>query len=476
MKLLSIGCGAVCKSFFELLYIRRIKSGRKAINVEKLTIIDPVLSIDEWSEKIEEWVGVKPEILNITLDRKNINKIVTPLLDVHDFVIDLSVNVDSLRLVRLCKNKGVNYVNTSVENFDIPHPEKLSKTTIEKRLLYNRMMKAHSIFNKGDGKKPTMVLNAGMNPGLVQHFSKSCVSRIVREVVPEVASETTRDSTLKDLVKDGKWGEVCKLLKVSTIHVSEVDTTKCKFRRPRNWFVNTWSADGFVSESQDPVQVSTHEDGKEWKIPEKGVKNIKYLFSRGMDVRAKTYCPLPGGKKYTKVTGFVIPHSENDTLAKFLRVGDYFPDVYYVYHPSPIAMSSLAALKKNGYKALPHSKVLTLDEIESGYDAVGALLYLEKSDYIPENTAFWCGTLLSNETVRKLGFKVTNATCLQVSAPLLSTVKWMLKNRTSTKLLSPEDLPHENIISDCKDYLGELLFTPIKYSEKTVLSIGKFIV
>ena len=470
MKLLSIGCGAVCKSFFELLYVKKSKSGKRPIKIDKLTIIDPELK-PEWGYLIETWTGVAPDIINIALNKENIDDIVSSLLDSHDFVIDLSVNVDSLRLVKLCKAKGANYINTSVENFDIPHPEKLSKSTIEKRLLYNRMMEAHSIFNRGKGEKPTMVLNAGMNPGLVQHFSKKCIHDIVTKVL--------NDNGLKKMLKEEKWGEVCKSLKVSTIHVSEIDTQVCKYRRPTGWFINTWSANGLVSEGQDPVQVSTHETSKigskKWETPKKGEKNVKYLFARGVDVKASTYFPLPGGDKYVSGTGFVIPHSENDTLAKFLRVGDYFPDVYYVYHPSPIAVSSVNALKRNGYKALPHSKVLTLGEIKSGYDAVGALLFLEKSEYFEEPIAFWCGTLLSTEAVHSLGFKVSNATCLQVSAPLLSTVRWMLKNRTSDMLLSPENLPYNTIISDCEDYLGEILFTPIKYSEKPKLSINKFI-
>lgn len=466
MKLLSIGCGAVCKSFFELLYVEQQRTGKRPLPLSGLTIIDPKLAPD-FGIMVHLWTGVIPQILNVALDSNNIDDIVSPLLDTHDFVIDLSVNVDSLRLIKLCKNKGVNYINTSVENFDIEHPEVLSKKSIEKRLLYNRMMEAHSIFNTGKGEKPTIVLNAGMNPGLVQHFSKKCIHTIVHDVL--------NDKQLKKMLREERWGEVCKFLRVSTIHVSEIDTQICTYKRPKGWFINTWSADGLVSEGQDPVQVSTHEEGGKWKTPAKGEKNIKYMFSRGMDVKAKTYFPLPGGNKYISGTGYVIPHAENDTLAKFLRVGDYYPDVYYVYHPSPIAISSLKALKENGYKALPNSKVLALDEIKTGYDAVGALLYLEKSEYFKEPIAFWCGTLLSTEEVKKLGFNVSNATCLQVSAPLLSTVKWMLKHRKSEKLLSPENLPYEKIIEGSEDYLGEILFTPIKYTEKPSLSISKFI-
>jgi homospermidine synthase len=461
MKLLSIGCGAVCKSLFELLHIIKLNTGKKALPLTKLTIIDPEL-LPEWNSIITVWTGVEPVIINIALTHENINQVVSPLLNDHDFVVDLSVNVDSLELVKICKTKGVNYVNTSVENFDILHPEKLDPKTIEKRLLYNRMMEAHAIFNRGSGPKPTMVLNAGMNPGLVQHFSKKCIYEIVTNVL--------RDANLGKMLKNNKWGEVCKLLNVKTIHVSEVDTQECVYKRPKGWFINTWSANGLISEGQDPVQVSTCNSSTlynslDWKIPAKGIKNIKYLHKRGMDVKARTYCPLPGGKTYESVSGFIIPHSENDTLAKFLKVGDYYPDVYYVYHPSKIAIQSLNALKRNGYKALEHSKVLSLGEIKSGYDAVGALLFLEKSEFFSENIGFWSGTLLSSKAVTEMGFKVSNATCLQVSAPLLSTIKWILKHKTSEKLLSPEDLPYSTIIKDCEKYLGEILFTPIKYNK-----------
>ena len=132
MKLLSIGCGAVCKSFFELLYVHKTRKGRRPLKIDRLTIVDPKIEKEEWADTIEKWVGVRPDVLTIALDRENISQVISPLLDTHDFVIDLSVNVDSLALIKLCKNKNVNYINTSVENFDIEHPETLGKKTIEK--------------------------------------------------------------------------------------------------------------------------------------------------------------------------------------------------------------------------------------------------------------------------------------------------------------------------------------------------------
>lgn len=115
MKLLSIGCGAICKSFFEHLYMRRLAGKRRLVNIEKLTIIDPVLKKEEWHETITTWVGVQPSILNIELGRNNVDyELVSLLLDEHNLVMDLRDGVNSLAIIELCRLKNVNYINTSV--------------------------------------------------------------------------------------------------------------------------------------------------------------------------------------------------------------------------------------------------------------------------------------------------------------------------------------------------------------------------
>ena len=80
-----------------------------------------------------------------------------------DVIIDLAWNIDCCELLQWCHDRGVLYVNTSVELWD-PYAE-LEECARQKMTLYWRHMKLRALTAKWKTPGPTAVLEHGANPG-----------------------------------------------------------------------------------------------------------------------------------------------------------------------------------------------------------------------------------------------------------------------------------------------------------------------
>ena len=124
--------------------------------------------------------------------------------------------------------------------------------------------------------------------------------------------------------------------------------------------------------------------------------------------------------------------------------------------------------------------MLKLKDLESGSDSIGALLIfnydpVENIIYENKNTkhrTYWCGSILSVENCKNLGFVNSGPTTIQVGISILAVIKHIHEN-IPKGVIFPEDLP-ETIIDDCKLYLGTF-FSDFIESEsiKTVFSMEK---
>ena len=87
-----------------------------------------------------------------------------------DLLIDLAWNIDCCELLQWCHDRGVLYVNTSVEVWD-PYAGADDKHPTE-RTLYWRHMNIRRMKAGWNEPGPTAVLEHGANPGLISHLTK----------------------------------------------------------------------------------------------------------------------------------------------------------------------------------------------------------------------------------------------------------------------------------------------------------------
>lgn len=447
-SILMIGCGGLGKCLLELnLLCNFIPKKYKGRDMRNIVIIEP--------EDLGEYSFYKKyTITHIkkALSKNNIKTTLQKYIPGSIIVLDVSIGVNAMDIIKVCNEYNVMYVNTSLENWEIDEPHLLP--TSQKELYPRTLMYQYKTLMKEKEKiKSTMVFDHGMNPGMISHLAKFAIFSAY-----EYAYHRKISFTQKSLSK------AAQKLKVDTIHVSELDTQKLKKSYPfqKNTFYNTWSGMGMIAEGLDPIQVGHTQKGRnavDEVIGKKGYtyQNIKYYPLRGISKTLPTVAISKSNKEIT-FEGFLIPHGEANTLSRYLTVEDhaYTPNVYYVYRPSEPTLLSLEILKERNYKHQPHIHPV-LDQrhlAHSGYDSIGAnLIFGADATHPLGKYDWWTGTVLSMKDVKKMGLKYAGPTETQVAISFLACVKWMLEN-PAKGVCSPEDLPSLKIIEWCKPYLG----------------------
>jgi len=191
-----------------------------------------------------------------------------------------------------------------------------------------------------------------------------------------------------------------------------------------------------------------------------GPKNEICLASKGINTRVRSWVPTPNDQG--DILGMVIRHGEAMSISDKLTVWDeatsvakYRPTVHYAYCASNAAMVSLDELRMRHYKMHPKTRVLN-DEIVSGADILGVLLM--GHDY----KAWWIGSLLDIIEAREL-VPHQNATTMQVAISMVAGMQWMIQN-PKKGVCVPDDLPHEEILTECFPYLGPFISRPVDWS------------
>jgi len=101
--------------------------------------------------------------------RENLDTLLRKYLKAGDLLIDLAWNIDCCEILQWCHDRGVLYVNTSVELWDP------TKTPRAPRAEDDPLLAAHE-HPPPDAKwskpGPSAVLEHGANPGLISHFTR----------------------------------------------------------------------------------------------------------------------------------------------------------------------------------------------------------------------------------------------------------------------------------------------------------------
>ena len=380
-----------------------------AFDKAKFTVIAP----DDDDRNLLDERGIR--FLHLGLTRENYADVLTPLLTEggrQALVINLSVDVSSVAMVRLCKDLGALYIDTVVE----PWPGFYTDTRLTASQRSNYALRETMMdLRRAAPGGPTAVTTCGANPGMVSWFVKQALLDVAMDTNVEVAEPTDRAG----------WARLAKQLGVKGIHIAERDTQRAKTPKPQGVFVNTWSVEGFVSEGLQPAELGwgTHEKS----LPAEGQRHdfgpdcAIYLLRPGAGTRVRSWTPTAGPQH-----GFLVTHNESISIADYYTVAEngqavYRPTCHYAYHPADDAVLSLHEMAGNAWKRQESWHILSEGDILDGIDELGVLLYGHAKN------AYWYGSQLSVEETRRIA-PYQNATGLQVTSAVLAGVIWAIEN------------------------------------------------
>jgi len=427
-RIVMIGFGSVGSGVLPLL-LRHL-----AIKANQISIV----TADNRSGAIAAEYGVKHIIKPLT--RQNYRDVLGPMLASGDFLLNLSVDVSSLALVDLAREKDALYLDTCIE----PWAGGYVDTAVEPAARTNYMMRERVLemrrTNPQDG--PTAVLAHGANPGLVSSLVKQALLNIAADAGEPVATPTTRED----------WAELMRDLGIKVVHIAERDDQLDAIPRQVDEFVNTWSIDGFISEGLQPAEMGWGSHEKE--LPPDGRRHSQgsgsaiYLMRPGAATKVRTWTPRGG-----TLQAFVITHNEAISLADYFTVLEgetaaFRPTVHYAYHPCDAAVMSLHEMAGRNWAA-PEKKRLIRDNIIDGMDELGVLLLGGP------NGAYWYGSHLTIQEARQQ-VRHNGATTLQITSSVLAGVVWAIEN-PYRGIIEAEELDFERIIDICRPYLGEVV-------------------
>ncbi len=402
-------------------------------SADRITI---VTAEDRGSSEAREF-GVK--FVKTALTPENYRKVLEPWLAAGDFLLNLSVDVSSVALVQLARERGALYLDTCIEPWAGGYTD--PNMPVEARSNYAMRLDALKL-RKGHENAPTAVLTHGANPGLVSHLVKQALLNIAKDTGVKTAVPKDRAG----------WAALARTLGIKVIHVAERDTQVANVPKQPNEFVNTWSVDGFVSEGAQPAELGwgTHEkhfpaDGGRHKA---GSRCAIYLNRPGASTRVRTWTPAAG-----HFHGFLITHSEAISLADYYTVMEgervvYRPTSHYAYHPSDNAVLSVHELAGRNWH-LQDRKRIMLNEIGEGMDELGVLLAGHSKN------AYWYGSQLSIGEARALA-PYNSATSLQVTAAALAGLIWAMEN-PNRGVVEPDDMDYQRPLKICLPYLGPVV-------------------
>lgn len=437
-----IGFGSIGQGVLPLI-LRHIDAPKEAITI---------LSPDDSGRSIADAEGIR--FLHLSLTRDNLRQTLEPMLaGKQGFIVNMSVNVSSLELIRLANEWDALYIDTCIEPWLGGYTD-TSKSASDRS---NYALREEALaLRRSLPRGKTAVMAHGANPGLVSHFVKRALMNIAADTGVETAAPTTREG----------WATLARTLGIKGIHIAERDTQSTVTPKVRGEFWNTWSIDGFVGEGMQPAELGWGTNEK--ALPPDGFRHTHgcdaaiYLGRPGASTRVRTWTPLEG-----PLHGFLITHNESISIADFFTVRDgeavvYRPTVHYAYHPCDAAVLSLHELSGKEWTEQPVYRLLNT-EITDGRDELGVLLYGHARN------AYWYGSHLSIQEARDLA-PYQNATGLQVTAAVLGGMVWAINN-PDVGMIEADELPHEELLAVIEPYLGPVVgeytdWTPLTGREK----------
>src|ERR1700753_174031 len=184
-RILFIGFGSIGQESLPLI-LRHI-----GIAPERITIV----TAEERGHDEATQYGVK--FIKERLTRENFRRVLNPLLGRGDFLVNVSVEVSSIALVKLCWEKGAMYLDTCIE----PWPGGYTDPTVPAARRTNYALREEALaLRSGETRQPTAVITHGANPGLVSHFVKQAMLNIAADIGVSSGVPSSR----------AEWGELAR--------------------------------------------------------------------------------------------------------------------------------------------------------------------------------------------------------------------------------------------------------------------------
>jgi len=440
-KVLFVGYGSVAQCTLPILV--------KHLNVPLANIT--VMDFEDQAQLLKPWTDKGVHFVRDKITPENMGSVLAKYLGPSDILIDLAWNIDCCEILQWCHDRGIMYLNTSVEVWD-PYDRKLYAHPTS-RTLYHRHMNVRKLKAGWRELGPTAVIEHGANPGLISHFTKQALLDIGDRVLADKKAVGAAADAVKQHMADRAFNKLAMALGVKVIHCSERDTQISDKPKQVDEFVNTWSIEGFREEGTTTAEMGwgTHEK----ELPPhayqhtEGPRNQICMAQMGLNTWVRTWVP-----NYS-IRGMVVRHGEAFTISDNLTVWEngkavYRPTMHYAYCPCDAAIASLNELRGYDYELQPKLRIMN-DEITSGADILGALLMGHAYN------SWWCGSDLGIEESRRL-VPHQNATTMQVAISVVAALMWMIEN-PNQGVRVPDELPHDFILEIAKPYLGKFIST-----------------
>jgi len=418
------------------------------LDIKKVHIVDRVPDLSQHVKKLisnslniyqTSLQNIEFDLHCIELDQSNIRQHLFPLFQESQAVLDLTTMIDSETVAKLADECQCVYLNACLETF---HDGELSEAH------------RHAHFrNIKDGFVNTMILESGMNPGLISLL-------------------------LNKGLADSNLDYDC----VDTVHITEYDTHHLlSSRKSKNVFYNTWSPFGLYEEAIKKAEMA-------WPLnldPPNGWERDHHLIvhsnKAGYEVCTQSITPqwISNNEwRWTKYYGFIITHGEVETISN--KLGKQIKCAF-VFRTCPEATHALQKWKKerapvyqmmSGYD-IDHSfevletsanaqKSVDRKGARSGppADNIGVLIISKKN-----KKAWWTGTMMQlNEAQRVSGLN-NNGANITVAAGCLSMINWALRY-PHKGMLFPDDLDSQSskdILELSQPFLGQIISQEIPY-------------
>ena len=430
-RLVMLGFGSIGQGVLPLI-LRHIDMPK-----DRITIV----TAEPRGHEVAEEYGIR--FIQQAATRDNFSALLSPLLSKGDFLLNLSVDVSSVELMKLCQKLDVLYLDTVVE----PWPGGYTDPALTPSQRSNYAMREEAIALRAMAQGgPTSITAHGANPGLVSHFVKAALLDIARDTGAPVAMPPPAADR-------AAWAAIAERLGIKVIHIAERDTQVSNTPKKPGEFVNTWSIDGFVGEGSQPAELGfgTHEKA----LPPDGHRHgfgcdaAIFLMRPGASTRVRSWTPLEG-----PYHGFLITHNEAISIADYYTVRSadgtvrYRPTSHYAYHPCDDAVLSVHELAGKNWEMQPEKRLMT-DEIVHGMDELGVLLMGHAKG------AYWYGSRLTIEEARRAA-PHNSATSLQVTSAALAGVIWAMEN-PRRGVVESDEIDHQRVLEICAPYLGDVV-------------------
>src|SRR4030095_13381146 len=211
-RILFVGFGAVARCTLPIL-LQHI-----SVDPKHITIID----FEPNEAALKPWIEQGITFVRDRVTPENLGTLLGQHVSAGDLLIDLSWNIDCCEIVQWCHDRGVLYINTSVELWD-PYGGADDKHPPE-RTLYWRHMNLRRMVARWSEPGPTAVLEHGANPGLISHFTKQALLDIARQALADQKFSGAQAEKIAYHAKAQELNHLAHQLGVKVIHCSERDT------------------------------------------------------------------------------------------------------------------------------------------------------------------------------------------------------------------------------------------------------------